>query len=327
MEQHNTVETVQRLSLENFDPGRIDSAVQQSALEHTQVSPGRFIGQLLHVQGTDISVDWGRYNLPVIAKGTFNPNAITIGFVFHDDGMALFNGEVVAPQSMLIFSEGHELDTYLPFNAQWMALQVNREHLHRMGLDLPSNYFSALRLSGRGARILQSSLTTALHQLDQVASGQRAAEPLWRSLQLAGIKDAAIAALLQTRPDAHSQRLSSRRSQRIVRKTADFVDSHLHEPFSMSELSAIHPCTYKTLSRAFHRIYGLTPKEYITKRRLARLRCLLLEPTEEATELTDLYLRCGLSHFGRASMAYKAIFGEPPSETLAATPRRRSERS
>jgi hypothetical protein len=35
------------------------------------------------------------------------------------------------------------------------------------------------------------------------------------------------------------------------------------------------------------------------------------------SRLTDAYLSCGLTHFGRSSAAYRTLFGEPPSSTSA----------
>lgn len=313
--------TLQRISLEGFNPGEMIHAVQGGTLEHTQLTPGRFKGDLLHVHAGRFSVDWGRYNLPVLGEGTFCPDAVTLGFVFNDSGHAIFNGKSVAPSSMLLFSEGHELVTSLPRACSWVSVQAGRGTLASLGLEIPEDCFSVVRLDGEATKCLGRSLVSALRYLDTACRDGARGDTGDVARALVDIEDAAVAALA-TMSNSYaplavkSRRRNVRQAYLLARNAADYMDAHLSHPITIADVCAANRCTYKALGRAFLDVYGIAPKGYLTKKRLSKLRSLLLNAASKERNLADMYLSCGLTHFGRASRAYMSLFREVPSTTV-----------
>ena len=72
----------------------------------------------------------------------------------------------------------------------------------------------------------------------------------------------------------------------------------------------------RTLQYAFKEVMGLTPLTYVIRLRLNRVRQALVAATHGSTTVSAEALRWGFWHFGDFSRAYKACFGEAPSETL-----------
>lgn len=85
------------------------------------------------------------------------------------------------------------------------------------------------------------------------------------------------------------------------------------DPDTMS-LAAIAGVSARTLERHFVGELGLTPRQFVLRRRLAAARDTLASGT--AASVIGTALAHGFSHRGHFAAAYAAAFGEPPSATL-----------
>jgi AraC-like DNA-binding protein len=65
---------------------------------------------------------------------------------------------------------------------------------------------------------------------------------------------------------------------------------------------------------------GLSPRDYLVRLRLHRVRQALLEASQRTSTVSVEALKWGFWHFGEFSRAYKDCFGELPSETLRRPP-------
>ncbi len=309
--------------MEGFDPGAMLEAVRGGTLEHTPLAPGHFVGRVLRAWDARLSVDWGRYNLPVLAEGTFCRDALTLGFVLHDDGVAIFNGRSVPADSMLLFSEGHEVAISLPHHCNWVSAQVPRGLLSDLGFEPRPRVFEVWPLPAPVARTLKSTVLRAFETLQgRSPDGPPRAAP-GAAQALADLEDATIAILSATldrveprgRGGSHPHRGGR---YRLARAAAEYINDQLDVPMKVSEVCSAVGAGYRTVERAFVEVYGLGPKQYLTRRRLSRLRLLLKAGQGLEHGVTDLFLRCGLTHFGRAAEGYRQLFGEVPSATASA---------
>ena len=74
------------------------------------------------------------------------------------------------------------------------------------------------------------------------------------------------------------------------------------------------------LHRIFKAATGLTPKAYLVRLRLHRVREALLRAQAGSTTIAIEALNWGFWHFGEFSQSYKSCFGELPSQTLRCKP-------
>lgn len=100
-----------------------------------------------------------------------------------------------------------------------------------------------------------------------------------------------------------------------VKRVEDFIRGNPDQDISIPELAAVAGVSLRTLQEGFRRFRGLTLTEAVREVRLAQWRTLL-ESARAGARAGDLALLAGLTHYGRATEAYRRRYGENPSETL-----------
>ncbi len=106
----------------------------------------------------------------------------------------------------------------------------------------------------------------------------------------------------------------------VVKKAEDHILARAGDRVSVSDLCRVAAVSERALQNAFREVMGLTPLAYLTRVRLHRVREALLGATRGSTTVSAEALRWGFWHFGEFSRAYKACFGELPSDTLRRRP-------
>jgi AraC-like DNA-binding protein len=106
----------------------------------------------------------------------------------------------------------------------------------------------------------------------------------------------------------------------IVKLAEDHAMSRLDDQLHVTDLCKAAEVSERTLEYAFKEVTGLTPVNYLVRLRLHRVRQALLEATQGSSTVSAEALKWGFWHFGEFSRAYKACFGELPSDTLRRTP-------
>jgi len=107
---------------------------------------------------------------------------------------------------------------------------------------------------------------------------------------------------------------------RIVRTAERYALAHIADQVYVSDLCRVAAVSERTLESAFKEIMGLGPVAYLIRLRLHRVRQALIAATPGSTTVSTLALDWGFWHFGEFSRAYKACFGEMPSDTLKRPP-------
>ncbi|NUP28290.1 MAG: helix-turn-helix transcriptional regulator [Nocardia sp.] len=110
------------------------------------------------------------------------------------------------------------------------------------------------------------------------------------------------------RRDAHPE---------TVRRAVAYLESHLHEDVTITEVAAAAFVTPRALQLAFRRHLGTTPLRYLRRLRLAgahdELRAAVAGDGQTVTTIAH---RWGFAHPGRFAIAYRSHYGRPPSEAL-----------
>ncbi len=100
-----------------------------------------------------------------------------------------------------------------------------------------------------------------------------------------------------------------------VRLAEEIMRARFDEPLTTAGIAREVGVGARALQAAFHAVHGVTPRAMLAAHRLDRARERLL-CGEPGGSVTDVALACGIAHFGRFAAAYRARFGESPSETL-----------
>jgi AraC-like DNA-binding protein len=73
---------------------------------------------------------------------------------------------------------------------------------------------------------------------------------------------------------------------------------------------------WRTLNRTFFERFGIGPKAYLQRLRLAGVRDDLMMSSAK-TVIADVANDCGFWHMGQFARDYRILFGERPSESLS----------
>ena len=109
-----------------------------------------------------------------------------------------------------------------------------------------------------------------------------------------------------------------------ARSARAFMEANCRRPLALEELCVETGVSLRTLHYAFRDYFGIPPGRYHKQRRLMGAREEMTGEDLANASVTDIATNWGFWHFGRFSADYKALFGEPPSQTLARQRNRRT---
>lgn len=219
----------------------------------------------------------------------------------------------------------------LPSHMKWqgqcdqLIVRLEREALEaacsaQLGYALPQPIEFEL---GMDLRSRQGAAWKALVQF--LASSAFSADAAQHRLISRQIEDLLIATLLSQHPHNYSRALAEpvqTPAKQYVQRAEDYIRAHYSEPITMDVLARHAAISARSLHKGFQQYKGISPMGFLRQVRLQKVREALLQArdTGRAVQITRVALNAGFSHLGHFSQAYRAQFGESPSQT--ATPRK-----
>ena len=119
-------------------------------------------------------------------------------------------------------------------------------------------------------------------------------------------------------PDGARPERRSRNARNIVRAVTALLDERSATAPKIGQLSKQAGVSRRTLERAFHETFGISPAAYFRIRALGAARRQLLGASAEPGTVTRVATGHGFFHLGRFAVSYRMLFGERPIDTLRA---------
>ncbi|MGD1932799.1 MAG: helix-turn-helix domain-containing protein [Leptolyngbyaceae cyanobacterium] len=94
-----------------------------------------------------------------------------------------------------------------------------------------------------------------------------------------------------------------------LRQITEYVDTHLGQDLTLTELAEIAQLTPNYLTRLFKQSTGLTPHQYVIQQRVERAKCLLLQGK---LAISDIALEVGFAHQSHLNRHFKRWVGVTP---------------
>jgi AraC family ethanolamine operon transcriptional activator len=314
--QHSNVKLIR------FDPSAMSGALQDGHFEHIQVDKGDFRGQVVHSASDQLRVDWGRYSLALLARGDLNAERVSLALLVGGTGAWRVLGAQARNGDIVVLPEGGELVVTLPTQPQWLVMQVPRQRLETMGINL----LGLRGTSGWHIAVHDDAVQQTVRDVASILTPDNAADGT--SIQLddalltqahehlfSGMVSTWVGAMA-SRGERH-EALSSTDRWRVVRRAEDYLADRLDDTIRMDELCGAAHTTLSRLERAFREVLGISPRRYLTLRRMAAARAELLA-AQPGTTVTGTAMRWGFFHLGRFAEEYATLFAELPSQTLRA---------
>jgi AraC-like DNA-binding protein len=111
-----------------------------------------------------------------------------------------------------------------------------------------------------------------------------------------------------------------RHRARVMRRLEEVLMSASDKPLYMAQLCRTVGACYTTLYDCCQEYFGMSPKRYLWLRRMHLVRRDLRRADAEKTTVTEIATDYGFWELGRFAVAYRSLFGEPPSAALRRPP-------
>lgn len=134
-----------------------------------------------------------------------------------------------------------------------------------------------------------------------------------------GLEQALLEAALRCLDDGEpeSPRWAQQCHSTIMRRFRRVLEENPDRAIYIPELCVAISVPERTLRLCCQESLGMSPKRYLTVRRMNFARRALLASAPGATTVTDVATGHGFWHLGRFSTEYHSLFKEPPSVTLS----------
>ena len=90
----------------------------------------------------------------------------------------------------------------------------------------------------------------------------------------------------------------------------DYIDTHVGENISLSDLAARSGCSVNYFMRLFKQAFGMPPHRYIIERRVERAKALLT--LDRSHSIADVAAACGFANQAHMQTLFKRVTGKTP---------------
>jgi AraC-like DNA-binding protein len=221
----------------------------------------------------------------------------------------------IGPQRAIACQPGRPLEGHFSGDCEQLVLRIDRAAmqahtgLRRVTLN------PVIDLTGPSARpwlVHLRSLTDNPELLRMVRSDRRIATNYTRLLL--GLLVSGHGQDGSAEPSRHHPVPAS------VYRAEQFIEAHAADAITLDDIATAARTPVRTLLDGFRRFRESSPMQHLRKVRLNNARERLM--SDHSASIGSIALECGFGNLGRFAQDYAECFGELPSETRAATPRR-----
>jgi len=213
-----------------------------------------------------------------------------------------------------------DIDLQWPADCRLMSVKVERAALEReLDAALDQQIVSPLLLGesfdvadgpGRTWVALVRLLHAELCSADGLAARPRMATR-WRDMVISGL------ALTVEHPYGDEPAgMQGPRRPRTVKRTLDAMHAEPWRQYTVGDLASIAGVGVRVLQESFRQHVGVSPLAYLRRLRLDGVHQELSRSDRWQVNVSEVAYRWGFTHLGRFAGAYRARFGESPSQTL-----------
>lgn len=103
---------------------------------------------------------------------------------------------------------------------------------------------------------------------------------------------------------------------RLQRRVAEYVEAHLARDIPLHDLAGLAELSVFHFARLFKRSTGISPHQFILRRRIERARALLSDP---GLSVSDVAARAGFAHHSHFTDTFHRLVGMTPTQYRRAT--------
>ena len=291
----------------------------------TQLGRGSFTGEAFVLSGSDAFMYYSDVSTTSSMLADLRPDHTGIVLPLSWRGKCVLNGEQADSRSIYSPVDNTLFEAY-GGERKIAAIAVSRQALISTLAALRGVGPDEVQLPGGSVEVPRLLLKSSRRQLVNMLARYRDADrrgglPVKAVQELSKMAFEMVCDLyLHARPAEMRKSRAGDRLGSTVRKAEECFAAGQGSPVSLADLCAAAGVSHDTLYSAFTTMCGSSPMEYFKKRRLTNAREELLAGSPERGAVKRAALNVGLTHLGRFSTEYRALFGESPSSTLHRPP-------
>ena len=285
-------------------------------LKSEQMEKGIFSACISAVHTPHIQFHDVHYSHGFLTQGTSPDECVMIGYT-QTEGKAVFRNRVLQKNELVISTDREEID-YLSNNRnRVLTISVQKRLFTDAFFDFFAEPFEAYQERGRFF-IMPQKVSGFLERMAAWMSLIKKSHALFLNEERYRILERNI--LEEIFASLMIEQREKKRSEFQLKKVRDIMHAGIDERLDAVRLTQELGISQRQLQRIFKETYGYTPKRYLLNLRINEVRKELLQADPETATISAIALKYhffDLSHF---SKAYKALFGELPSQTLQRQP-------
>jgi len=288
--------------------------------------------------GGDFTAEHVRVALPKLLLQRYSTNLAWVAHTETMRGRAVFALRAVPGPRLL--RAGEEMQTAnIERIANGQAIYTRSSGAASWGsVSLPVDALAAVSATTAGCDLKQpvdvvteTPLPAAMARLRRlhaaaVSLAKDAPEIIVNPEAARGLEDELVQALVAClRPAKAEEDVAAKRQHALVmRRFHAAVTASGDQPVYVSDLCSAIRVSDRTLRICCHEHLGMGPKRYLWLRRMQQVRHALALADHTSAMVTEIATAHGFWELGRFAGAYRSLYGESPSTTLARAPGRAS---
>ena len=292
-------------------------------VEYDQVGRGRFRGSLVFSEIDSIQFSKVRWQRAVRNRCCAPTGSFCFELPLEDQiGIRRFDSRCLENNEVIVQPPDLEGEYLAPDNRHSMTVTMPRGFVvDNFGIltdessDPSATFCGTAYLSNRDTLELRSLALQYSYLVNQHAGDESHGKSLKR------VSDQMAKLLVWKICQSGKVRLTKRQTKNstfLVKAISEFLEASDDPPVGLTELCNQFGVSLRTLDYAFKDSVGVSPAKWLRVWRLNKTRRSLLSESCDGMLIKQVAFAHGFVHLGRFSQHYRLLFGETPSETVAA---------
>lgn len=310
---HNTVIDLNFFSIDDFLQG-----LTKLDIYATQLSPGRFACRHREIQLPKVVIGDRHFSHAFQFHTSMSQDYLYIVLPQAGECFMSVNGTNLPAHQPLVFSQHQEMLFKIPHNfPRYYVIIISSEELAQFyGEAALRTLKAALNRQSFSENIFVDS-ESAMSQLSAIINNLLNTGHLLSYQAVLNAQDALIHLLCNlltlTTSSSKLKHINQSRKLAIVRRALHHIHHSSTLDITIPTLAQASFCCVRSLEYSFKTITGMTPKQYIIKRRLQLIHCALQK--DQKSSINELAKAYGIVNRGRFAQDYFKFFDEYPHQT------------
>jgi AraC-like DNA-binding protein len=310
------------------DPLHYQRAIRAGDWHVYPTKKGQFRAELTQITLNQLWMQSFHHELPQIQTGAVTPNRKVIGFLTEVRQPAIHHrGEELSPHDVIA-------------NTDVMHIRAEGDCRYG-GMSLPQDGFDTACQAVIGSQFQQPSFKSVvrpnLELMRRLVNLQKSACSIAKTSPelfelpevVRAFEQNSIHLMVRCLTEGTISTMSSgaQRHEAIVKRFEEFLEANPNTSLYLTEICAAVGAAERTMRAACEDQLGMGPIRYLALRRMHLVHRALLRADSSIATVTRIATDHGFWELGRFAVAYRGLFGEPPSATLQRPPECRDSRS